>query len=442
MPKTRSRKATTSKSLCDHEFFKSKESKIDDEQFNALPVAVRYRVEALRKLQISIKDSDLAFENELLHLANKYHMNLKDVYAKRSKIINGFYEPSSSELLNTVKGVKSGYKPSNNISGVPYFWYTVLERNILSNCWLEEEDTDCLKTYLNNITLTYHNSENIDEVFDYSEAGDIVNTPYEGDNELPVTGQKDGEGDQEVQSLQTKSKSKKSSTTKLNEIDMFKINFEFSPNTYFHNKILSKSYYMRRQPQKSESPFNFDRTDIYKSKGTKIEWKNPTKNLTQTLITKKQKNKATGAVRNVKKVEKNDSFFNFFNENDKMFIDDDEIRNKPENKDLEEDEIEALIEEAENEVQIDFDLGNEFKDNIIPNAIIIFTNELDDDEDSSDDEDSDSDDSDASSGSESGSSESGSSDSDSESGTCSDSADDSDDGGNSKPVDKPECKQQ
>lgn len=46
--------------------------------------------------------------------------------------------------------------------------------------------------------------------------------------------------------------------------------------------------------------------------GCKIDWKSPEKDLTQKKVTKKMKHKSDNQVKTVEKVEKCDSFFNFF----------------------------------------------------------------------------------------------------------------------------------
>lgn len=52
---------------------------------------------------------------------------------------------------------------------------------------------------------------------------------------------------------------------------------------------------------------------------SKINW-NPGKNVTEKVITKKQKHKSKGSTRTVTKVVKNDSFFNLFDTIDGWLI--------------------------------------------------------------------------------------------------------------------------
>ena len=85
--------------------------------------------------------------------------------------------------------------------------------------------------------------------------------------------------------------------------DDFTLKFSFAPNEYFTNEVLSK-----------EINFN-DKNEPKKSKGSVIDWKDG-KNITVKKVTKKQKNKKTGATRAVTKDVEAESFFNFFKDFD------------------------------------------------------------------------------------------------------------------------------
>ena len=97
-----------------------------------------------------------------------------------------------------------------------------------------------------------------------------------------------------------------------NEIEQkgFHIEFEFAPNEYFTNTILTKSYELRIEPDKYE-PLPYEGPKIIKSKGCNIQW-NKGKNVTIKLIKKRQKHKSCGIIRVVTKETQRDSFFNFF----------------------------------------------------------------------------------------------------------------------------------
>lgn len=72
----------------------------------------------------------------------------------------------------------------------------------------------------------------------------------------------------------------------------FTLEFVFSPNEYFDNDVLTKSYIMKCEPE-IDTPFTFDGPEIYKSTGCEIRWKEG-KNLTQQLV--KQKNPENGQI--------------------------------------------------------------------------------------------------------------------------------------------------
>ena len=111
--------------------------------------------------------------------------------------------------------------------------------------------------------------------------------------------------------------------------------------------------------------------------------------MTYQIIRKKQKNQKSGVTRVVTRKEKLDSFFNFF---EKSGLETLEV-------DMKDDDAKHL-EKAE-ELEEDYELGLYFKDTIVPNAVLLFTNEfqdadLDSDSQSDGDDDSDENDSDGS----------------------------------------------
>jgi nucleosome assembly protein 1-like 1 len=155
----------------------------------------------------------------------------------------------------------------------------------------------------------------------------------------------------------------------------YKILFEFSPNEFFEDKILEKSYFYDREIDFT-GEFNYNYVT-----GCTIKWKDD-KDLTKEFEIKKQRNKNTNRTRLVRKSKPVDSFFNFFTP--PIRPDDDE--------DSESD--------AELEVKIgeDFVIGDDLKEKVIPRAIEYFTGKAlqyeVEEEDDFDDEDEDEDDDD------------------------------------------------
>ncbi|VDN51505.1 unnamed protein product [Dracunculus medinensis] len=140
-----------------------------------------------------------------------------------------------------------------------------------------------------------------------------------------------------------------------NEFSLF---FHFKPNEYFEQTVLEKKYTIRMTPIEND-PFSYDGPIVTKSLGF---WKEG-KNVTQTTIKKKQK-KGNNAGKFISKVVKADSFFNFF---DPVEI----------NKDL---GMGCELDDDEREmVEADFEIGQLFRDQVIPRAVLFYTGEIVDD---------------------------------------------------------------
>merc|ERR1711990_324411 len=90
----------------------------------------------------------------------------------------------------------------------------------------------------------------------------------------------------------------------------FELEFLFSENEFFTNRLLSKVYMMRAEPDETD-PLSFEGPEIIKCVGCKIDWKKG-KDVTVKVIKKRQKHKSKGSVRTIEKKVKADSFFNFF----------------------------------------------------------------------------------------------------------------------------------
>ncbi|TEA11016.1 putative nucleosome assembly protein [Colletotrichum sidae] len=156
----------------------------------------------------------------------------------------------------------------------------------------------------------------------------------------------------------------------------FRLIFDFAENEFFINKTITKTYFYQ-----SESGYGGD--FIYDhAEGDKIDWKDG-KDLTVRIESKKQRNKNTKQTRIVKKTVPTESFFNFFS--------------PPQAPTEEDDDAASDIEER---LELDYQLGEDFKEKLIPRAIDWFTGEalafeeLDDDDlegdfDDGDDEDDD-----------------------------------------------------
>lgn len=132
----------------------------------------------------------------------------------------------------------------------------------------------------------------------------------------------------------------------------FKLIFEFAENEFFTNKTITKTYFYQ-----NESGYGGD--FIYDhAEGDKIDWKSG-KDLTVRVESKKQRNKNTKQTRVVKKTVPTESFFNFFS---------------PPKAPTEEDDDDAAS-DIEERLELDYQLGEDIKEKLIPRAIDWFTGE-------------------------------------------------------------------
>jgi len=326
--------------LAEHKFFKgeTEETYQADPEYTKLATSVKYRVQALRKMQLEEIQARTELEEQRLLLEQQYHERLERSFKQRQRIVNGEYEPDTDELLKKVVDDPK-YKPSKTVAGIPDFWFNVLVNAEMSSGWVDEEIDKPLLQKLKDIRI----------VFGHQSAGGDASA-------IPPAGVSGGD-----------------ITPHTSPYDQFTIEFEFDKNDYINDTILTKTYFLETKPNPTKNPFEYAGAQITSHKGTDIHWKNG-KSLSYKLVTKKQRNPKTGATRTVKRKEKLDSFFNFF-ENFPVI--------NPE-KDSEEQQ-----EAKEEEIELDYELGEYFRDKIVPNAVLIFTNEFQDDEICSDDEDSD-----------------------------------------------------
>lgn len=132
------------------------------------------------------------------------------------------------------------------------------------------------------------------------------------------------------------------------------LHFDFGQNVFFENATLSKTYFLAfHDSGSSREELLFDY-----ALGTEIKWYED-KNLALKVTSKTQRHKSTGEIRMVKRVEKRDSFFTFF---------------APPAVPKSCDELsDADPDELDEQLQIDYELGDILKSAIIPNAIDWYT---------------------------------------------------------------------
>ncbi|XP_071479935.1 nucleosome assembly protein 1-like 1 [Diadema antillarum] len=295
----------------------------------SLPKVVKRRIKALKNLQVKHTHLEAKFYEEVHQLECKYAKLYDALYDKRKDVVNGVVEPTdsdceweSSEDENDEEDeeMEEGKKEVNALagdlkdkakvtedeeeapSGIPSFWLTIFKNVDILGEMVQEND-DPILSHLQDIRVTFHQGEQMG----------------------------------------------------------FTLEFYFSPNDYFTNTVLTKTYQMKSEPEEGD-PFSFEGPEIISSQGCEIDWKKG-KNVTVKVIKKKQKHKGRGTTRMVTKTVQTDSFFNFFNP-----------PKAPEEGAEVDEETEALL-------SADFEIGHLIRERIIPRAVLYFTGEaIEDDE--------------------------------------------------------------
>merc|ERR1712000_586667 len=285
----------------------------------SLPATVRRRVDGLKGLQKEHSKLEAEFQQEVLELEKKYFGKFTPLYNRRAEIVNGSTEPTEEEVKAAAEddenedaededktdadAAKTEQKSDmpEDVSGIPEFWLSAMKNQVSFAEMITDRDEAALK-HLTDIRMEY----------------------------LDVPG--------------------------------FRIIFEFSPNDFFSNKTLTKTYYYQ-----SEMGYG----------GDSIYWK-PSQDLTVRVEAKKQRNKTTKQTRIVKRTAPCESFFLFFSPP------------KPPKEDEEDDDADVAS-DIEERLEFDYQLGEDIKEKLIPRAIDWFTGaalayeEIDDEDLGSDD---------------------------------------------------------
>nr|XP_058964598.1 nucleosome assembly protein 1-like 1 [Pocillopora verrucosa] len=316
----------------------------------SLPKPVKRRLKALKNIQVECCKVEGLFYERVHALECEFAEKFKPLFEKRRNIVNGLVEPTDEEcqwqsdeedddenedkeekkeedVTQLTGEVKEKVKIedeekletselSDDVKGVPEFWLTAMKNVDLLADMIQEHDEPILKHLLDIRVIFTGPDSNVDT------------TQYPQPTPMG-----------------------------------FVLEFHFSPNPYFTNTVLTKSYKMKCEPDE-EDPFSFEGPEIISTSGCNIDWKKG-KNVTQKVVKKKQKKKGSGGrgqTRFVSKTIKNDSFFNFFS--------------PPE---VPEDEAD-MDEETEALLSADFEIGHFFRERVIPKAVLYFTGEALEDE--------------------------------------------------------------
>jgi nucleosome assembly protein 1-like 1 len=272
---------------------------------DSLPKDVKRRVNGLKYFQSKHAELEAKFQEEILVLEKKYAQLYKPLYEKRAAIVTGLNEPTDEEVAageqidvdeeaeteSEETKVDANDNDEKAVTGVPEFWLTALRNHPQLVEFITDKDESALK-HLVDVRMSY------------------IEKPG------------------------------------------FKLEFEFSENAYFTNKVLTKTYFYQDQAGYG-GDFVYDHAE-----GTEIIWKKD-KDLTVTVETKKQRHKGTNKVREVKRTVPAETFFTFFNP----------PQVPADGEELDEEEAEGL----DAKLEADYELGEEFKEKIIPHAVDWFT---------------------------------------------------------------------
>ncbi|XP_061678597.1 nucleosome assembly protein 1-like 4a isoform X1 [Syngnathoides biaculeatus] len=289
---------------------------------STLPKAVKRRVHALKRLQLQSAHIEAKFYEEVHELERKYAELYRPLYDKRRDFVTGTVEPTDAECE-----------------------------------WSSDKDEELTEQMKRKLAIDPAKKE------DSAPAEDPKGVP---DFWLTILRNADMLTDMIQEHDEPILKHLKDIQVKFSEPGQymsFTLEFHFEPNSYFTNAVLTKVYKMKCEPDASE-PFSFEGPEIIDCTGCVIDWQKG-KDVTVKTIKKKQKHKGRGTVRTVTKQVSNLSFFNFFNP----------VKGSPD------DEI-----DEDSDLAFDFEIGHLFRERIVPRAVLYFTGEAMEDDESFDEE--------------------------------------------------------
>lgn len=305
-----------------------------DEEEEELPDDVRRSVEALKGVQVAQDELTNKFKWEMQELEKKYNALQEPLYERRKAIISGAAAPTEDEIK---KGVEKSQEEDEEYevakvegetgpAAIPSFWLTALRVHPGYAELITERDEGAIK-YLTDIRIAILPLKD-----DETALKDLIKVPDDC--------------------------AKKPGFSLL-------FYFDAAQNPHFSDEILVKTYfYLEKIGDMGD--WVYDRAI-----GSTIHWKEDEMDLTREFEVKRQRNKSTNRTRLVRKALPTESFFNFFSP-----------PAAPENPD---EQTEEEIESIEEALQMDYQLGEELKDKVIPRAIDYFTGKALEFEDMSED---------------------------------------------------------
>ncbi|EDO18123.1 hypothetical protein Kpol_1031p27 [Vanderwaltozyma polyspora DSM 70294] len=288
-----------------------------------LPKVVKNRIYALKSLQTDLFQIEKDFQVEMFELEQKYLTKYAPVHLHRKQLIVGEIEPTEEEI-NKGKELED------------------LERGEDEEAEDEEEEAE---------------EEEEEDEGEYEGVPSFWLTALEN---LPVVSDTITDRDAEVLEYLTDVKLEYCTSGKPG----FKLIFEFDDkeNPFFTNKELVKTYYYQSELGYS-GDFIYDHAE-----GNEIKWVDNESNVTVSVEMRKQRNKSTKQVRTIEKITPIESFFNFF---DPPKID--ETHQHSAECEGGEEEEEEEYEDLEQRLALDYSIGEQIKDKLIPRAVDWFT---------------------------------------------------------------------
>lgn len=243
-----------------------------------LPENLQVKIDALKKHQMELLCEEVEFHKQVHAMEVDFQKKLSEMYNRRRQIIEGSYVPQEDELAKSQDG---DGKATEQVKGIPEFWLGVFKMTPVLRTMMSPKDEAALKH------LVDVRSVMVDD---------------------PKTG--------------------------------FVLEFEFEPNEFFSNQILTKQYLMQCIPN-PEKPSSFNGFEIYDAIGCEIDWKQDA-NLT--------------VVSEMGFESMANSFFNFFNPK-QLF----EKLHNP-----------LLSKEC---METDFEIGFYIKERVVPRAVMFYIGE-------------------------------------------------------------------
>lgn len=283
---------------------------------HSLPAPVKRRLKALKKLQSDMSDVEAKFFEELHQLECKYEDLYNPFFMRRYRIVSAEVEPDDNECQwpseDEEDYLEDEFKKKSSIQST-------------NNSAIVRSDEVCSSEGIPDFWLRiFKNVEILDDLLE--------------EHDEPIL--------RHLKDIRVKLLSKGAPG--------FILEFVFEPNEYFSNAILTKEYTMNLGPDPDDI-LSYEGPEIVKCKGCSIDWKDG-KNVTVKRVQKTQRRKGHDTKRTVIKTVRAQSFFNFFTPP--------HVR-----------EGEVIDDETEDILSADYEIGHFLRDRVVPKAVLYFTGE-------------------------------------------------------------------